>query len=103
MLATYKRKYTVSSFYLYLVSVNMSLFLFRHVSVPCAPFFSHTSLQCTNILGGGLMYLGAFDYLVLNAKLLLINMNYVEFFPFFTNFIDRKNLTNFFILVDLVN
>ena len=38
------------------------------------------------------------DHLVLNAKLLLINMNYVNFF--FRNFIDRKNLTKFFILVD---
>ena len=43
------------------------------------------------------------DYLVLDAKLLLINMNYVEFFSFFRNFIDRKNLTKFFILVDVVD
>ena len=36
------------------------------------------------------MHLGAkIDYLVLNAKLLLINMNYVEFF-LFRNFIDKK-------------
>ena len=41
------------------------------------------------------------DHLVLNAKLLLINMNYVNFF--FRNFIDRKNLTKFFILVDDVD
>ena len=41
-------------------------------------------------------------YLVLDAKLLLINMNYVEFF-FYRNFIDKKNLTKFFILVDVVN
>ena len=41
------------------------------------------------------------DYLVLDAKLLLINMNYVKFFLFFRNFIDRKNLTKFFILIDM--
>ena len=41
--------------------------------------------------------------IVLDAKLLLINMNYVEFFHFFRNFIDRKNLTIFFILVDVVD
>ena len=36
------------------------------------------------------MHLGAkIDYLVLDAKLLLINMNYVEFF-LFINFIDKK-------------
>ena len=36
------------------------------------------------------MHLGAkIDYLVLNAKLLLINMNYIEFF-LFRNFIDKK-------------
>ena len=40
------------------------------------------------------------DYFVLNAKLLLINMTYVKNFLFFRNFIDRKNLTNFFILID---
>ena len=39
------------------------------------------------------------DYLVLDAKLILINMNYVEFFLFFRNFIDRKSLTKFSILV----
>ena len=38
-------------------------------------------------------------YLILDAKFLLINMNYVEFFLFFRNFIDRKSLTKFFILV----
>ena len=43
------------------------------------------------------------DYLVLDAKLLLINMNYVEFFSFFRNFIDRKNLTKFFILIDVTD
>ena len=43
------------------------------------------------------------DHLVWDAKLLLINMNYVEFFLFLKNFIDRKNLTKFFILVDVVN
>ena len=34
---------------------------------------------------------------------LLINKNYVEFFSFFRNFINRKNLTKFFILVDMVD
>ena len=43
------------------------------------------------------------DYFVLDAKLLLINMNYIEFFLFFRNFIDRKNLTKFFILIDVVD
>ena len=43
------------------------------------------------------------NYLVLNAKLLLINMNYVKFFFFFRNFIDRKNLTKFFILIDMAD
>ena len=43
------------------------------------------------------------DYLVLNAKLLLININYVEFFFLFRNFINRKKLTKFFILVDMVD
>ena len=54
----------------------------------------------------GLMFLGLkakIDYLVLYAKLLLINKNYVEFFSFFRNFINRKNSTKFFILVDIVN
>ena len=54
----------------------------------------------------GLMFLGLkakIDYLVLYAKLLLNNKNYVEFFSFFRNFINRKNLTKFFILVDMVN
>ena len=55
---------------------------------------------------GSLMHFGAklkIDYLVLNAKLLLINMNYVEFFSFFRNFIDRKSLTKFFILVNMAD
>ena len=43
------------------------------------------------------------NHLVWDVKLLLINMNYVEFFLFLKNFIDRKNLTKFFILVDVVN
>ena len=30
-------------------------------------------------------------------------MNYVEFFLFFRNFIDRKILTKFFILIDVVS
>ena len=50
------------------------------------------------------MRLGAkakINYLILDAKLLLINMNYVEFF--LLNFINRKNLTKFFILVDMVD
>ena len=37
---------------------------------------------------GGLMHLGPkakIDYLILDAKFLLINMNYVEFFLFFRN------------------
>ena len=54
---------------------------------------------------GGLMYLGPktkIYYLVLDTKLLLINMNYVEFF-FFRNFIDRKSLTKFFILIDVAD
>ena len=54
----------------------------------------------------GLMFLGLkvkIDYLVLYAKLLLINKNYVEFFSFFRNFIDRKSLTKFFILIDLAD
>ena len=42
------------------------------------------------------------DYLVLDAKLLLINMNYVDFFSFFRNFIDWKSLTKFF-LVDMAD
>ena len=43
------------------------------------------------------------DYLILYAKLLLININYVNFFIFFRNFIDRKNLTKFFILIDVAD
>ena len=39
----------------------------------------------------------------LDAKLLLINVNYVEFFLFFRNFIDIKNLTKFFILIDVAD
>ena len=39
------------------------------------------------------------NYLILDAKFILINMNYVKFFLFFRNFIDRKSLTKFFILV----
>ena len=55
---------------------------------------------------GGLMYLGPktkIDYLVLDTKLLLINMNYVNFFSFFRNFIGRKSLTKFFILVNVTD
>ena len=55
---------------------------------------------------GGLMHLGLkakINYLVLDVKLLLINMNYVRFFFFSRNFIDRKNLTKFFILIDVAN
>ena len=51
------------------------------------------------------MFLGPkakIDYLILYAKLLLINKNYIEIFSFFRNFINRKNLTKFFILVDMV-
>ena len=43
------------------------------------------------------------DYLVLNTKLLLINVNYVKNFLFFRNFIDKKNLTKFFILIDMTD
>ena len=43
------------------------------------------------------------DNLVLNAKLLLINIDYVELFLFFRNFIDRKNLTKIFILIDVAD
>ena len=44
------------------------------------------------------------DYFVLVAKLVLININYVEFFfIFFRNFIDIKNLTKFFILIDVAD
>ena len=43
------------------------------------------------------------DYLILYAKLLLININYVNFFIFFRNFIDRKNLIKFFILIDVAD
>ena len=42
------------------------------------------------------------DYLVLDAKLLLINTNYVNIF-FFLNFIDKKSLTKFFIFVDVTD
>ena len=54
---------------------------------------------------GGLMHLGPkikINYLVLDVKLLLINMNYVRFF-FFLEIIDRKNLTKFFILIDVAD
>ena len=58
---------------------------------------------CTCLLQGWLDAFGGpeakIDYLILDAKFLLINMNYVEFFLFFRNFIDRKSLTKFFILV----
>ena len=49
---------------------------------------------------GGLMYLEVvkIDFLILDVKFVLININYVEFFSFFRNFID-KSLTNFFIFV----
>ena len=43
------------------------------------------------------------DYLVLDIKLLPININYVYFFFLFRNFINRKNMTKFFILVDMVD
>ena len=42
------------------------------------------------------------DYIVLNAKLLLININYVKFF-FFLESLDTKNLTKLFTLVDVVD
>ena len=43
------------------------------------------------------------DYLVLDAKLLLINTNYVNIYIFFLNFIDKKSLTKFFIFVDVAD
>ena len=43
------------------------------------------------------------DYFVLDAKLLLINMNNVIFFSYFRNFIIIKNLAKLFILVDTAN
>ena len=43
------------------------------------------------------------DYIVLDAKLLLINMNNVKFFSFFRNFIDIKNLTKLFTLVNVTD
>ena len=42
------------------------------------------------------------DHLALDAKLLLININYVKKKKI-RNFIDRKNLTKFVILVDDVD
>ena len=42
------------------------------------------------------------DYFVLYVKLQLININYVIFF-FNKNFIDRKNSTKFFILIDVAD
>ena len=54
------------------------------------------------------MHLGAkakIDYIVLDAKLLLINMNIVDFFFFFflRNFIGTKHLTKLFTLVDMAD
>lgn len=43
------------------------------------------------------------DYFVLDVKLVLINMNYVNYLFIFLNCIDRKNLTNFFIFIDMVD
>ena len=43
------------------------------------------------------------DYLILDTKLLLINMNHVEFFSYFRNFIDTKNLTKLFTLIDVTD
>ena len=43
------------------------------------------------------------DNIILDAKLLLINMNNVEFFSFFRNFIDIKNLTKLFTPVDVTD
>ena len=59
---------------------------------------------CTCLLQGRLDAFGGpeakIDYLILDAKFLLINMNYVEFFfLFFRNFIDRKSLKKIFMLV----
>ena len=44
------------------------------------------------------------DYVVLDAKLLLINMNQVDFFFFFFKNVYRyKNLTKLFTLVDVAH
>ena len=42
------------------------------------------------------------DYVILDIKLLLININNIEFF-FLRNFIDTKKLTKLFILVDVAD
>ena len=45
------------------------------------------------------------NYLILDIKLLLINMNHVEFLLFFRKFIDtkKKKLTKLCTLVDVAN
>ena len=44
------------------------------------------------------------NYLILDIKLLLINMNHVEFLLFFRKFIDtKKKLTKLCTLVDVTN
>ena len=44
------------------------------------------------------------NYFILDAKLLLINTNYVEFFLFLEILLTKKKiLTKFFILVNVVN
>ena len=43
------------------------------------------------------------DYLVLDAKLLLINMNYIEFFYFLKFYRQKKFLTKFVIVVDVAD
>ena len=44
------------------------------------------------------------DYLVLDVKLLLININYIRrILSFFRNFIDTKNLTKLFTLIDVAD
>ena len=65
-------------------------------------FKPNHSYSCQLAARGGLIHLGPkvkINYLILDAKFILINMNYVKFFLFFRNFIDRKSLTKFFILV----
>ena len=43
------------------------------------------------------------DYLILDTKLVLININHIEFFLFFRNFKDTKNLTKLLPLVDVAD
>ena len=63
-------------------------------------------LVCYFLLGAGWCSWGfkaKINYLVLDAKLLLINMNYILFFLFLEILKIEKNLTKFFILVNVAN